>query len=189
MTKRILIAATLAAAGLAACSPSKGASAPAAPVASAPAAAPAAATPTAEDARAWLKAAYDHYKQPDFSPFTKPADWFDPALSAAIDEDARLTPEGEVGAVDGDPICNCQDPMGLKADIGEVRLISPTTAQADVALDFSEPGGPTAPPRHIKVDLTAVNGQWRIHDVTEGSESFLTYLKDANAKARKAAAH
>ena len=47
---------------------------------------------------------------------THPERYFAPQLMAAIKEDARLA-HGEVGYVDGDPICQCQDPDGLHASV------------------------------------------------------------------------
>src|SRR5690348_3240436 len=34
---------------------------------------------------------------------------FSPRMIALLERDAQLTPKGDVGALDGDPICDCQD--------------------------------------------------------------------------------
>ena len=53
---------------------------------------------------------------PDYNPFDQPERVFAPPLLAAINEDARLA-NGEVGYLDGDPLCQCQDAAGLKARV------------------------------------------------------------------------
>ena len=166
---------------LVACSPSAPAKGEAARVA------PAAATPTAAqvaDPDAWLRGVYAKYQNPDFSPFTKPADYFDPTLIEWLDENDRLTPEGEVGAVDGDPICSCQDASGLEARVVEVNQTSRTTAVGKVDLWAGTPDQ-----RRLELDLVLLGDKWRIHNLrdqsdTQNPEGFLKYLLDANAEAR-----
>ena len=180
MTALRLIAASLAASALAsACSPpAKSDAAPAAATVT-PTAAPAA----AEDPGAWLRGVYAKYQTPDFSPFTAQADYFDPVLIAAMDENARLTPEDEIGAVDADPICSCQDSSGMEARVAEVKTTSPTTALGKVDLWAGTPDQ-----RRLEVDLVLVGGKWRIHNVRDLSDTdnpggFLKYVQDANKAA------
>ena len=187
MTRFQMLAATAVAAvacvGLVACSPAapKGDAAPAA-------AAPATVTQTSAPAaspRAFVEDLYGQYKANEsFSPFTDQEKWFDPELIAAMKEDSDLA-NGEVGAVDGDPICSCQDASGMEAQVAGVEQTSPTTAVATVKLWAGTPDQ-----REIKVDLVLVGGQWRVHDAiatgeAEGNHSFLTYVREANAEARK----
>jgi hypothetical protein len=182
MTALRLIAAALAASSLAA------ACSPAAPKgeATAPATAtPASATAPAQSPRAFVEDLYGQYKKDQsFSPFTHQEQWFDADLIAAIKEDETLA-NGEVGAVDGDPICSCQDTGGMDAQVQGVEQTSPTTAVATVQLWANSPDA-----RPLKVDLVVVGGQWRVHDVhsvNDGQEeSFLTYVRAENAKARAA---
>jgi hypothetical protein len=177
---RLLIA-TVAPLMLLACSPSAPAKGEAAR------AAPATATPTAAqavDPDAWLRSVYAKYQNQDFSPFTKPADYFDPALIALMDENDRLTPEGEVGAVDGDPICSCQDASGLEARVVSVDRTSRTTAVGKVDLWAGTPDQ-----RRLELDLVLLGDKWRIHNLrdqsdTQNPEGFVKYLLDANAEAR-----
>lgn len=145
----------------------------------APAATPAAAP--AQAPRAFVEDLYSQYrKDENFSPFANQAQWFDPELMAAIKEDEDLTPEGEVGFVDGDPICSCQDSSGMSAAVQGVEQTSPTTAVATVNLWANTPDE-----RPLKLNLVAVNGQWRVHDVTDSEgASFLEALRKANAEAR-----
>ena len=75
-----------------------------------------AAAPAAETPKAYMERLYAGYRNSSFNPFDHPERYFAPRLLAAIKEDARLA-NGEVGYVDGDPICQCQDPDGLHATV------------------------------------------------------------------------
>lgn len=83
---------------------------------------------------------------------------FSPRMIALLRRDRRLTPRGEVGALDGDPICDCQD-----FEISQVR----------VEVTPSGPGGVTAVAHFInlgtattvRLDLIPVRGQWRVDNV------------------------
>lgn len=184
MIKPLTVSAALAALLITGCSPA----APKGDAAVPAKMSPVAVTPMAPDLspRAFVEDLYGQYrKDANFSPFTHPEQWFDPDLIAAINEDAQLA-NGEVGAVDGDPICSCQDASGMDAKVEGVEQTSPTTAVATVNLWA---GGPDQ--RALKVDLVAVDGRWRVHDVhggAEGDASFLEYVRKANAEA-KAAKH
>ena len=61
---------------------------------------------------AYVERLYGSYRRADFNPLGQPGRYFAPRLLAAINEDSRLS-KGEVGYLDGDPICQCQDPAGL----------------------------------------------------------------------------
>lgn len=183
MTTVRLIAASIAILGSVACTPAapaKSDAAPAAPAAMTPVSAPAASP------RAFVDDLYGRYRaDPDFSPFTNPGSWFDPDLLAAMKEDERLTPEGEVGAIDADPICSCQDTGGMEAQVAGVEQTSPTTAVATVNLWVGTPDQ-----RPLKLDLVAVSGQWRVHDIHGGGDdSFLAYVRKSNAEAKARAGH
>ena len=178
-----LIAASIAVSSLAwGCSPAAPEGAAPGPVASA------AVTPVsipAASPRAFVEDLYGQYrKDENFSPFTHPGKWFDPELLAAIKENDALTPEGEVGAIDGDPLCSCQDASGMLARVAGIEQKTPTTATARIDLWPDTPDQ-----RGLELALVLVNGQWRVHDAiemgeAEGNHSFLTYVREANAAAR-----
>ena len=149
-------------------------------------------TPTsapAQSPRAFVEELYGQYrKDENFSPFTHPEKWFDPVLLAAIKESDSLTPEGEVGAIDGDPLCNCQDSSGMLARVAgvEQKTLTAATARIDLWPD-------TPDQRGLELELVLVNGKWRVHDAiemgeAEGNHSFLTYVREANAEAKARAA-
>jgi hypothetical protein len=145
-------------------------------------ASPVAAAPDAASAKAFVEKLYSHYpSKPDataFDPTGKNSgEVFDPGMIAAFREDARLA-NGEVGYVDADPLCQCQDDGGLKATVVSVTMTGPDAADAVVNLQF--PDGAVA----LTLHLVPVNGAWRIHDLSTGEmKSYLADLLKANKEA------
>ncbi len=86
---------------------------------------------------------------------------FHPSLIGLIKEDERLA-DGEVGALDGDPLCDCQDDGGSKFTIRSVRPAEFSRATVEVARSADESGQGA---EIITLDLALTNGQWRIYDV------------------------
>ena len=81
-------------------------------------ASPVAAAPDAASARAFVEKLYSHYpsnpNRKAFDPTGKNASQvFDPGMIAAFREDTKLA-NGEVGFVEADPLCQCQDDSGLE---------------------------------------------------------------------------
>ncbi|MBV9929731.1 MAG: DUF3828 domain-containing protein [Alphaproteobacteria bacterium] len=134
------------------------------------AAATAAAAPAAgagETPRQFAMRLYAGYRDPNFSPLKRPERVFAPALVAAIREEARLS-RGEVGFMDADPICDCQDPSGLRPSIGVARQTG-ASAQVRVALRFGA-GGEV---RNLKLKLIRTVAGWRIADLSNPDEPSL----------------
>ena len=137
----------------------------------------AAAAQPAETPRRFLDRIYASYRQSDFSPFVHANRYFAPRLLAAINEDARLA-HGEVGYLDGDPLCQCQDTSGLHARVASVTSIGAGRAKAEVILDYPD-NTPT------RLSLTLTNAGWRIADISaHGEPSLLRALQRSNSKAR-----
>ena len=133
----------------------------------------------AETPRRFLDRVYASYKQRDFSPFVHPDQYFAPPLLAAIREDSRLA-HGEVGYLDGDPLCQCQDASGLRARIARVSVSRPGHAKAEVILDY-----PDNTPTHVRLILVRSKLGWRIADVSAGDEpSLIRALEQSNRRAR-----
>jgi hypothetical protein len=134
-------------------------------------------------ARAFVTGVYAHYptagRQPMFDPLGKDErSVFDAALIDLIAEDQRLTPDGDVPELDGDPLCDCQDDGGLTFDIGEVRATGKLTAQAKV-MRIDPQAAPQASP--ITLDLVKAGGRWRVHDIhTPDTPSLRDFLAKAN---------
>lgn len=141
-------------------------------VAAAPAATP---TPSPE---AFVSGLYQQYRRnPDFSPLLQPRRVFAPRLAAAIGEDERLS-KGEVGFLDGDPLCDCQDTGGLRARIVRVRRDAPAKAQVEILIRLA--GNDRRP---LRLTLVGVAGGWRIADVASGHEpSLLADLERENRR-------
>ncbi len=105
---------------------------------------------------------------------------FSPRLLSLIQRDRLLTPPGEVGALDGDPICDCQDPDGLTDVQVAVSGAGPGRAVARVRFRFSSEA------RAATLDLVAVHGQWRVDDVhTKDTPSLADLLRDAHPDRRR----
>ena len=139
----------------------------------------AAAAQPAETPRRFLDRIYASYRQSDFSPFVHANRYFAPRLLAAINEDSRLA-RGEVGYLDGDPLCQCQDAAGLHARVASVKSIGSGRANAEVILDY-----PDNTPTRIRLSLTLTKAGWRIADISaHGEPSLLRALQRSNSKAR-----
>ncbi len=127
---------------------------------------------SADEARRFvtgLYAAYGH-AEPDYLG-RQARQVFSPRLLALIRRDERLA-KGEVGALDGDPICDCQDAGGLKLTWVGVDHFRPGHAAVRVELVF--PDGR----RVITLDLAAIHGAWRVDDVhSQITPSLVRYLE------------
>ena len=140
----------------------------------------AAASARTETPRAFVERVYASYRNENFSPFDHSERLFAPKLNAAIKEDARLA-HGEVGFLDGDPICSCQDTGGMRSRVVSVPG-SGASATAHVLVTWSG----TTDRRHIKLNLTRTSAGWRIANVgTSDEPSLLKDLQAANRAARK----
>jgi hypothetical protein len=113
-----------------------------------------------EAARAFTRKLYAAYQagNPDYAGRDAAAT-FAPPLLALIRRDQATTPSGDVGILDGDPICDCQDTGGMRMTHLGVKEAGPNAARAEVTLRFP---GET---RSLTLDLQAVRGHWRVADV------------------------
>lgn len=130
-----------------------------------------------ESPRAFVERLYAGYRNTDYDPLARPGQVFAPALVAAIGEDRRLSSE-EVGYMDADPLCQCQDAAGLRATISEVRPTGRRQATARVRIDF---GGSDRRDLRLKLLRTATG--WRIADIATADEpSLLAGLQRFNRR-------
>ncbi|CAN5139149.1 hypothetical protein BH11PSE2_BH11PSE2_15600 [soil metagenome] len=130
----------------------------------------------AEAATAFLKKLYASYRREDFSPLKNNGKrYFDASLVSLIREDARLSGD-EVGALDFDPVCQCQDPEGMKATVHDAKLTGGKSATAKVELKFDKEDE-----IRITYVLVQILGQWRIHDIENDLDrSLRQFLTKAN---------
>ena len=125
---------------------------------------------------AGLYAAYGKDPGPDYLGRQAKQVW-SPALLALMRREAASTPKDEVGALDGDPICNCQDYKITSVDV-KVTQTGPTTARADVF--FLNLGRRQL----VSLDLALMGRRWRVDDVhSQGTPSLVALLNEA-VKAR-----
>jgi hypothetical protein len=136
----------------------------------APAAAP------VETPQGFVTHLYASYRNKDFSPLAHPERTFTPRFVAALKEDARLF-RGEVGFIDADPICQCQDPGGMRTSIAGVQQ-SAAAAAVRVTLPL---GGSDI--RSIRLKLTKTAAGWRVADIVAADEP--SYLHDLQASNRR----
>ncbi|HEX8241708.1 MAG TPA: hypothetical protein VF574_18380 [Allosphingosinicella sp.] len=135
-----------------------------------------AAAPAAETPRAFVERLYAGYRDPDYSPLARPRRVFAPPLVAAIREDRRLSRD-EVGYMDADPLCQCQDPSGLQPRIGEVRGSDRGRATVNVRVDFGSDR------RELSLRLVRTAAGWRVADVATADEpSLLAGLRRFNRR-------
>jgi hypothetical protein len=104
-----------------------------------------------------LYAAYAKPPGPDYLG-RQAKDTFSPALLELMRREAARTPKGEVGALDGDPICNCQDYEITGVSVA-VTATGPDRATAVVGFrNFGEA-------QSVGLDLVWAQGRWRVDDV------------------------
>jgi hypothetical protein len=159
---------------------------PPVPANAAVAAAPAASAQDAADAKAFLEGVYAHYKTSknnNFQPFdANMKDVLDPDTIALMDADTKAL-KGELGEIDGDWLCDCQDFESITATI-TIQSATPTTAKATST--FSDTMDKGAPPKHDTFDLVKTPAGWRIHDMgTADQPSLRKVLTDEIASLKK----
>lgn len=131
----------------------------------------------AETPAAFVERLYAGYRDPDYSPLARPGRVFAAPLVAEIREDARLS-RGEVGYMDADPLCQCQDPDGMRPTIREIGRPGRSAATVHVLLDF---GGSDR--RDLRLRLVRTAAGWRVADVvTADDPSMLDSLRRFNRR-------
>jgi hypothetical protein len=119
-----------------------------------------------------LYAAYGKEPGPDYIGKQAKQVW-SPALLDLMRREAASTPEGDVGALDGDPICNCQD-YEISTVTVTVKATDTNKARADVF--FLNLGRRQL----VSLDLVLVGGRWRVDDVhSQGTPSLVGLLTEA----------
>lgn len=135
----------------------------------------------------FVAAIYAHYptaeKRPSFDPLAGGLEraLFDAPLVALIHEDRRLV-HGEVGALDGDPFCDCQDDSGMKFVVGEAKAAGAGAAKVVVMASGSD----LKTPERLTVDLVWTPAGWRVHDIhTPNTPSLRDLLVTGIAEEKK----
>jgi hypothetical protein len=97
---------------------------------------------------------------------------FSPSLVRIIRIELRKTPKGDVGKIDGDPICNCQDWENLSITKLDITKNGDVTALASVTISNMDAQS------SLKLSLLWTPQGWRIDDVsTADTPSYRKYLQ------------
>ena len=96
---------------------------------------------------------------------------FDPSLIALLHADQSVLGADEVGVLDGDPICSCQDWDGIWDLKIAIQPLSDGRAKASVSFALFAPhAGTDRDFRSLEITLVPVGGQWRIWDILDQSD-------------------
>jgi hypothetical protein len=101
---------------------------------------------------------------------------FSPSLLRLMRREAAHTPKGDVGALDGDPICDCQE---FEITAVEVKIAAVADGRAAASVRFLNFGKPQT----VRLDLLAVRGHWRVNDVHTADTPSLVSLLDQSLRA------
>jgi len=131
--------------------------------------------PNAASAEQFLRglyAKYTHNGKP--TPFVYPdARTIADANMMALLKRDRDKSNGEVGAMDSDPVCRCQDWEAIKVTALQVAIQGANAASADVT--FSDMGEV----QKVHYSLAWTKDGWRIHDIgTRDEPSLIAYLRN-----------
>lgn len=134
-----------------------------------------AASQPAQAPRQFIAELYARYQRADFSPLGRPEAFFSRDLAAAIRKDGSA---GEVGYLDGDPLCDCQDYDHIRAEVRSLTQPGTRAAMAKVHVIL----GPREA-RDIRLRLILTGSGWRISDVIGAdNKSLLQELRRSNAR-------
>ena len=135
--------------------------------------------PPEKQVRQFVEELYSRRARPGRRSYPGPAlpDVFTTSLVKLLTENRKLL-NGDLGALDFDPFCQCQDDGGLKATIRKVSLYGIENATVDVDLLF--PGGSRD---SVRLALEEEQNHWRVRDVqSKKMESMRNALFQENKK-------
>ncbi len=125
----------------------------------------------AKSAKAFLASIYRHYENGGngINIGNRDADrYFSASLLALVQADAKAAGPQNVGAIDADPICACQDWEGIwnldiVVNVGEAKH-----AQAAVSFSLSPSRNyRNDASRSLRIKLISVRGGWKIDDIID----------------------
>jgi hypothetical protein len=131
-------------------------------------------------AKAFVAGLYAGYRhgEPDYLSRRNAPRIFAPKLLDLIRRD-EVAAKGEVGILDGDPICDCQDAGGLKVRSLAVAAAGAGQARAQAVINLD------GDVRHLTLDLAAQGGGWRIADVHSADTPSLVKMLEDGLKAEE----
>src|SRR5579864_1759077 len=147
----------------------------------------AAADANAAAAKAFLDGLYAHYKSSENNNFqmfdANEAEVFDADTIALLKANEKAL-KGELGDIDGDWLCDCQDFVSLKS---QVTVASASATAAKAHADFTDVGMPGEGARHADFDLVRTPAGWRVHDITSPGQPSLRHVLNAEIARLKGA--
>jgi hypothetical protein len=134
------------------------------------------------DVRAFVLALYGNYERDaDANYLNSPEKVFTPRVLALMEAEARTIKPGDMGVIESDPLCDCQDSTGLTGVTVAPSVAGPGRVRADVKFTIS------SQPVAVTLDIAAVNGAWRVADVhSAGLPSLVGAYERAIAEAAAA---
>lgn len=128
-----------------------------------------AAAQSAASAKAFLQSVYALYSKKG-NGATLTSRYYDSTLLRLVATDNKLH-AGEIGVLDGDPVCGCQDWSGIWDLNFEIQTQDSGHAFANVSLALAAPNGRTSNDlRKLQITLVPERGQWRIYDILDQSD-------------------
>jgi hypothetical protein len=128
-----------------------------------------------DSVRVFVRSIYAQYAQDKPEPTLltdRAGQFFTPSLLAQIRQDQKNTKDGQVGILDHDPICGCQDYSDLR--IIEPILVKPGKNVAFVQVTLKNLGKISV----ITYRMVFDGGHWLIDDISEdGILSLQAFLK------------
>ena len=140
-----------------------------------------------EDPSAFLQRIYSTFSNDDLS--TPPLGGHGPQriasknFIAVLDEDQELTSPGNIGFLDANPICQCQDYQNLV--VTKITILSNDNKTAHAAVTFrafSDNSSTTT----TTFNLVVENGRWFIEDIFDSDQNSVRDAIDANNKSLRA---
>jgi Protein of unknown function (DUF3828) len=133
----------------------------------------------ADSPRAFLTRLYARYESGNLKPFPRQEQVYAPELVRQMRLNAKLYGPEQVGLIDYDPVCQCQDVSELKARIFDITPTGRGKAEARVSIGF----GDGTVHHEIRVNLIRAAAGWRIADIaTREQLSLLADLQRDNQK-------
>lgn len=138
---------------------------------------------TVDQARAFVRGLYAQYGHPKASDGPNvlgpgAAKIFSPQLLQLIRKSDRETPKGDVGVLDFDPVCSCQDPDGLRLASLNVKPGAPGTAVAIAMLHYPD----SAEDIRVELSLKWFPNGWLIDEISTKDVPSLRKLLTGSVK-------
>lgn len=126
-----------------------------------------------------IYSAYTTNAEPDYFSDLSDKSVLSARMKAALLKDQLATLPGDIGALDADPLCACQDYENLVLD--NVAISQTDNAHADAAVRFRAFGNaPESRSSELKIKLIVEKGRWLVDDVISEYGSTLQKLNPEN---------